>query len=70
MNPESGRAGASVSIHRSFVVRLYPAMDLQAGQIAGMIEHIISGEAREFSSVAELVSSMNILLGRESAAAE
>jgi hypothetical protein len=69
MNPASGRTGASVSIHRSFLVRLYPAIGEQPAEISGVIEHIVSGEAREFASVAQLVSSMRLLL-RESAATE
>jgi hypothetical protein len=52
----------ALSIHRSFVVRLYPVGDLDAGEISGRVEHIISGEAGEFSSTQELLRLLSRLL--------
>src|SRR5687767_2575623 len=52
----------SLSIHRSFVVQLYASNDLDAGEISGRVEHVVSGEAKEFWSVAELLSSIGLLL--------
>ncbi len=60
----------TLSIHRSFVVRLYPAVDLDAGEISGRIEHVVSGEAKEFRSVGELLSSIGLLLRHEDTGAE
>jgi hypothetical protein len=60
----------TLSIHRSFIVRLYPGMDLDAGEISGWVEHIISGETGEFRSVAELLRFMSRLLRREGSGAE
>jgi hypothetical protein len=57
-----------LSIHRSFVVRLYPETQtsLKAGstsagaaRLAGRVEHVVSGEAQEFRSVKELVQFFN-----------
>jgi hypothetical protein len=65
---QSGVTGASqsdtLSIHRSFVLRLYPNADFDAAEIFGRIEHIVSGENREFRSVTELLNSIEQLLGR------
>jgi hypothetical protein len=47
-----------LSIHRSFIVRLYPGDDLEAGEISGRVEHVVSGEAGEFRSVEELLRFM------------
>jgi hypothetical protein len=49
------RGPDTLSIHRSFIVRLYPGFDLDAGEISGWIEHVVSGEAGEFRSVEELL---------------
>ena len=53
----------SLSIHRSFLVRLHSPVHLQSGEISGLVEHVVSGEAQEFSSVAELLTSIGTLLG-------
>ena len=55
----------TLSIHRSFVVRLYPGVDLDAGDISGRVEHVVSGETKEFRSVGELLRSIGLLLHRE-----
>ena len=55
----------TLSIHRSFVVRLYPCVNLDAGEISGRVEHVVSGETKEFRSVGELLSSISLLLPRE-----
>ena len=49
------RGEDTLSIHRSFIVRLYPGIDLDAGEISGWVEHIVSGEAGEFHTVEELL---------------
>jgi hypothetical protein len=41
----------ALSIHRSFILRLYRGVDLDAGEISGRVEHVVSGEASEFRSV-------------------
>jgi hypothetical protein len=59
------KAPDHLSIHRSFVVRLYPSVDLDAGEISGWVEHVVSGEAVEFRSVEELLRFISQLLRRE-----
>ena len=54
----------SLSIHRSFVLRLYPSADFDAAEISGRLEHVVSGEAKEFRSVADLLDSIRQLLRR------
>ena len=54
-----------LSIHRSFIIRLYPGADFDAGEISGWVEHVVSGEAGEFHSVEELLRFIAQLLGRE-----
>jgi len=55
----------TLSIHRSFIVRLYPGIDLDAGKISGSVEHIVSGEAAEFHSVEDFLRVIGLLLNIE-----
>jgi hypothetical protein len=45
----------AISIHRSFILRLYRGVDLDAGEISGWVEHVVSGEASEFRSLDDLL---------------
>jgi hypothetical protein len=45
----------TLSTHRSFLVRLYSESDPQAPRLAGRVEHVVSGECREFDSITELL---------------
>ena len=38
----------TISIHRSFVVWFYPGVNLDGGEISGWVEHVVSGETKEF----------------------
>src|SRR5438876_6235401 len=38
-----------LSIHRSFVIRLYAGVDADAGEISGFVEHVVSGEGANFA---------------------
>jgi hypothetical protein len=69
MNQEM-RGPNSLSIHRSFIVRLYPGADPDAGEISGWIEHVVSGEAEEFCSVEELLRFIGQLLRRKDSGSE
>jgi hypothetical protein len=51
-----------LSIHRSFILRLYRGVDLDAGEISGWVEHVVSGEASEFRSVDDLLAFIARLL--------
>jgi hypothetical protein len=46
----------ALSIHRSFILRLYRGVDLDAGEFSGLVEHVVSGEASEFRSVDDLLN--------------
>jgi hypothetical protein len=54
----------SLSIHRSFVLRLYPGGNFDAAEISGRVEHVVSGEINEFRSVTDLLHSIGQLLRR------
>jgi hypothetical protein len=67
---EDMRGRNSLSIHRSFIIRLYPGADADAGDISGRIEHVVSGEAEEFCSVEELLRFIGQLLRRKDSESE
>ncbi len=64
------RGPDTLSIHRSFIVRIYPGFDLDAGEISGWVEHVVSGEAGEFRSMEELLNFIGRLLRREDSGSE
>lgn len=55
----------TLSIHRSFIVRLYPGLDIDAGELSGWVEHVVSGEAGEFLSAKDLLRFIGRVLSRE-----
>jgi hypothetical protein len=57
----------TLSIHRAFVIRLFGPGDLE---VAGQIEHVVSGEAGEFRSVEELLRFIRRVLSTHAAAHE
>ena len=63
-NEADVRQPGSLSIHRSFLLRLYPGSDLDAAEISGRVEHVVSGETKEFRSVTDLLLSIGQLLRR------
>jgi hypothetical protein len=65
-NDAGCRSGGDLSIHRSFLLRLYAEADPGTGEITGVVEHVVSGDAMEFRSVSELLNRMVLLLDRES----
>jgi hypothetical protein len=56
------QSSGALSIHRSFVVRLYSDLNLADERIRGLAEHVVSGAASEFDSVGELVGFMRRVL--------
>ena len=59
-----GRQPDSLSIHRSFLLRLYAGNGIDTAENSGRLEHVVSGEAREFRSVSDLLHSIGQLLHR------
>jgi hypothetical protein len=55
----------TISIHRSFIIRLYSDIDLDAGEISGWVEHIVSGEAEEFRSMEDFLRFIGHFLHQE-----
>jgi hypothetical protein len=54
----------ALSIHRTFVVRLYVDPDPAHGRVCGRVEHVVSGEGAEFRSTEELLRFMGRRLDR------
>ncbi|MDH3601009.1 MAG: hypothetical protein OEU26_15410 [Candidatus Tectomicrobia bacterium] len=44
-----------LSIHHAFIVHVRADTSVQTGQIAGRIEHIVSGQAAHFASLQALL---------------
>jgi hypothetical protein len=47
-----------LSPYRAFVVQFRAETELERGQCAGRVEHVVSGQATHFASLAELVAFM------------
>ena len=54
-----------LSIHRSFVLRIYGGIEVGGEVMAGRIEHIVTGDIREFRSAGELFNAITLLLHRD-----
>lgn len=60
--PSPSESTSPLSVHRAFVVQFRAATDIEAGQIAGRVEHIASRAATTFDSVADLLAFMHQIL--------
>ena len=47
-----------LSVHRAFVVQLRTEADIAHGRVEGRVEHVVSGQAAHFDSLAELLAFM------------
>ncbi|MFQ6024329.1 MAG: hypothetical protein ACE5NW_16565 [Acidiferrobacterales bacterium] len=47
---------SSQSVHRAFVVQFRAETNVAHGSITGRVEHVASGEATEFHSLADLLA--------------
>jgi hypothetical protein len=54
--------GATLSVHRTFVVRLHATFDPAGDCVSGLVEHVVSGSGGEFRSVEELLRLMRLVL--------
>ena len=61
MKQESG-GHAPLSPHRAFVVQFRAETEVEQGRFAGRVEHVVSGQAAQFQSLAELVAFMGRVL--------
>ena len=53
------RDPCSLSIHRAFVIRVFGCVD---AELAGQVEHVVSGDASEFRSADELLEFIRCVL--------
>jgi hypothetical protein len=56
--PQDAEGLAPLSVHRAFVVHFRTSTDVARGQIAGRVEHVVSGQATHFASLEELLAFM------------
>jgi len=49
-------AKAPLSVHWAFVVHFRLSTDIAQGQIAGRVEHVVSGQSTHFDSLEELLA--------------
>ena len=53
---------APLSVHWAFVVHFRTSSNVAHGQIAGRVEHVVSGQGVHFDSLEELLAFMNRVL--------
>lgn len=49
-------ADQPLSAHRAFVVQLRAETDVEQGRFTGRVEHVVSGQAQQFHSLAEFLA--------------
>ena len=54
--PRDQEEQAPLSVHCEFVVHFRTSTDIAQGQIAGRVEHVVSGRATHFASSEELLA--------------
>ncbi len=63
--PQDAEGQAPLSVHRAFVVHFRTSTDIAGGQIAGRVEHVVSGQATHFASLEELLTFMARVLPQQ-----
>jgi hypothetical protein len=53
---------APLSVHWAFVVHLRTSTDIPRGQLAGRVEHVVSGQSMHFASLEELLAFIDQVL--------
>jgi hypothetical protein len=59
-----------LSVHRAFVVQFDTHTNVACGQLAGRVEHVVSGQARQFHSLESLLMFIDQLLQTQACAAD
>ena len=54
--PKHPAGKAPLSVHWAFVVHFRLSTDIAQGQIAGRVEHVVSGQSTHFDSLEELLA--------------
>ena len=60
--PPHQTATAPLSVHWAFVVHLRTNSDVLHGPIAGLVEHVVSGQSIHFDSLEELLAFIDQVL--------
>jgi hypothetical protein len=60
--PQDTEESAPLSVHYAFVVHFRTNTDIAQRQIAGRVEHVVSGQATHFASLEELLAFMGRVL--------
>lgn len=60
--PQQQPEKAPLSVHWAFVVHLRTNTDIAREQIAGRVEHVVSGQGAHFDSLEELLAFMSRVL--------
>jgi hypothetical protein len=63
--PTQQTATAPLSVHWAFVVHLRTNTNIGHGQIAGRVEHVVSGQSTHFDSLEELLAFMARVLRQQ-----
>ena len=54
--PQQQPEKAPISVHYAFVVHFRVSSDVAHGQVAGRVEHVVSGQSTHFDSLEELLT--------------
>jgi hypothetical protein len=54
--PQPTEHPTPLSVHRAFVVHVRAGTAVAQGQVAGRVEHVVSGQATHFDSLQELLA--------------
>ena len=69
--PQLSTGESPLPVQRAFVVQLSAAADVSQGRFVGRVEHVRSGQATHFHSLAELLGFMaRVLTGLDARATE
>ena len=58
-------AKAPLSVHWAFVVHFRLSTNVTQGQIAGRVEHVVSGQSTHFDSLEELLAFVGQVLAQQ-----
>jgi hypothetical protein len=62
MTPPDLATNKPLPVQRAFVVQLYATVAVAQGQLAGRVEHVLSGQATHFHTLEELLAFMTRVL--------
>jgi hypothetical protein len=65
----SAEEQSTLSAHRAFVIQFRTGTEIAAGRMAGRVEHVVSGQAKHFTTLEELLAFMARVLSEQNPAA-